>query len=561
MSGLLYEFGRFRLDAGSRVLFCAGERVPITPKAVDVLVELVQRRGTPVAREELLNRVWSDSAVEEGTLSSHISLLRKTLGSNFIETIPKRGYRFVGAVAERHRAAVRSAGSRILLAVLPFENLTGSRRHDPFSDGLTEEMITQLGKASPKRLGVIARTSSMTYKATDKTIEQIGRELGVSHILEGTARRAGNRVRITAQLIQVSDQTHVWTDSYDAELEDILALQGRIAREVAQQIQITLLSGSEPRQVVPAAYEACLKGRYLWDRRTEQDLQASLRCYQEAIERDPQYATAWCGMADVYLTLMDHGYLSPIDGTVAARPLLLKALTIDPSLAEAHSSLAHAALHEFDWTSAQQGFERALQLNPSYATARHYFANLMLVFGRFDEAVKEAEHARRLDPVSPTEQSNVASVRWFARDYEGSLAAARALIALDPNYSRGYEDLGRALTSVGAFDEAIDVIRTTPSQSHGMLAALGYTYALAGKTDDARAILSELMRVRESAFLSAYSLALVNVGLGETDATMDWLERAYDERSSAIPFIKANPRFDGLHGHARFQALIGRLKL
>src|SRR5437016_1567618 len=263
VAGRLYEFGRFRLDAGGRLLFRGDERILLTPKAVDILVALLESRGAPVGREELLSRVWSDAVVEEGTLSSHISLLRKALGRKFIETIPKRGYRFVGAVEE--------AVGRILLAVLPFENLSGSRKHDSFSDGLTEEMITQLGRLNPRRLGVIARTSSMTYKSTDKTIEQIGRELRVSHILEGSARRAGNRVRIAAQLIQVSDQTHLWAETYEAALEDILALQSRVARAVAEQIQIRLGVEQAARRVIPAAYEACLKARYLWNRRTDQD--------------------------------------------------------------------------------------------------------------------------------------------------------------------------------------------------------------------------------------------------------------------------------------------------
>src|SRR5438874_13327798 len=259
-----YEFGRFRLDAGGRLLFCDQKRIQLTPKAVDVLLTLLENRGSPVSRHDLLLRVWADTAVEEGTLSSHISLLRKTLGAGFIETIPKRGYRFAAEVK-------REGQERSLFVVLPFENLSGTKKNDAFSDGLTEEMITQLGRLNPERLGVIARTSAMTYKSTKKTIEQIGRELGVSHVLEGSVRRAGNRVRISAQLIQVSDQTHLWADNYEGRLEDILALQSSVARQVAKQIHNRLLPSQPVRRVVPEAYQAYLQGRYLWNRRTEKD--------------------------------------------------------------------------------------------------------------------------------------------------------------------------------------------------------------------------------------------------------------------------------------------------
>src|SRR5687767_6094718 len=233
-SGHQYEFGHFRLDADGRILFRDGDRIPLAPKAIDILTALVENSGATVSRQDLLTKIWADVLVEEGTLSSHISLLRKTLGPQFIETIPKRGYRFIGTL--KTGSPDTANPHRILLAVLPFENLDGNSRYDAFSDGLTDELITQLGRINPDRLGVIARTSSMTYKSTNKTIELIGRELNVSHVLEGSARRAARRIRIAAQLIQVSDQTQLWGSSYEADVEDVLALQSRVARAVAEQI-------------------------------------------------------------------------------------------------------------------------------------------------------------------------------------------------------------------------------------------------------------------------------------------------------------------------------------
>jgi len=563
IGGRLYQFGRFRLDTDGRLLFRGDERILLTPKAVDILVALLERRGAPVGRDELLTTVWSDTTVEEGTLSSHISLLRKALGRQFIETIPKRGYRFVGAVEERQREVAPSAAARILLAVLPFENLSGSRKHDSFSDGLTEEMITQLGRLNPRRLGVIARTSSMTYKSTDKTIEQIGRELNVSHILEGSVRRAGGRVRIAAQLIQVSDQTHLWAESYEAGLEDIFALQSRVARAVAGQIQIKLGVEEAVRRVVPAAYEACLKARFLWNRRTDQDLQTSIRYFQQAIDADPAYASPYVGMADCYLTLMDHGHLSLAKAAAEARPLLAKALELDETLGEAHGSLGHCLFHEFDWATAEREFLRAIELNPSYYIARHYYSNYLVATSRFEEAISEAEEATRLDPVSPAPQTNLASILWHSHQFDRAVAEAEKALELNRDYARGVEYLGRAREQAGAVDAAIEAFQTSLAieEGQGTRASLAYAYTLAGRLDEATKILRQLQETAQTSFVSAYSFALIHLGLGHIDEVFTWLDKAYDERSSALPLLNVNPRFASLHGDARFKRLIGRLGL
>lgn len=552
----VYEFGRFRLDADARVLFRDDRRIALTPKAVDVLLTLVENHGATVGRQELFSKVWADAAVEEGTLSSHISLLRKTLGGQFIETIPKRGYRFAGTIEEKQ------AEARILLAVLPFENMSGNKKYDAFSDGLTEEMITQLGRLNPQRLGVIARTSSMTYKSTDKTIEQIGRELGVSHILEGSARRAGGRVRIAAQLIKVRDQTHVWADSYEGDLEDILALQSRVSTDVARQIQIRLLPLREPTQIVPDAYEAYLKGRYLWSRRSEQDLAMSIRCFQDAARSDPEYALAYAGIADVYLTLMDSGYMSTQDATAKARPMITRALQLDDSLAEAHVSLGHAALHDFDWLTADKELRRALELNPNSSGAHYYYSNYLASMGRLKAALPEAEEARRLDPVSPASYSNVASLLWLAGDYARTVEQAKIALDLNPNYGRSFEDIGRAYEQSGDLDAAIEIFQKAiamEKQSAGSLASLGHAYGLAERTEEASRVLAQLEDATKTTFISAYNFALVHLGLRNFDAVFEWLDKAYDERSAALPFLRVNPRFASVRGDARYEQLLRRV--
>jgi TolB-like protein/Flp pilus assembly protein TadD len=551
-----YEFGRFRLDAGGRVLFCEEKRIQLTPKAVDVLLTLLENRGSPVSRHDLLLKVWADAVVEEGTLSSHISLLRKTLGAGYIETIPKRGYRFSGALL-----APRDAQERHLLVVLPFENLSGTKKNDAFSDGLTEEMITQLGRMNPERLGVIARTSSMTYKSTAKTIQQIGRELGVSHALEGSVRRAGNQVRISAQLIQVSDQTHLWADNYEGRLEDILALQSNVAREVAAQIRIRLVpSHQSVKRLVPEAYEAFLQGRYLWNRRSERDLHASIRCFQTAIEKDPAYAPAYAGLADVYLTLTDNGYVSTREATAKARRWAQKALTLDENLAEAHVSVGHAAMHEFDWQNAKMELGRALDLNPNSFSARYYHSNFLVLNGAGDQAVREAEEARRLDPVSAAAIANISSILWHSGRYEESAARAKTALEIDRDYSRAYEDLGRAYEQLGRYDDAIAAFRKALGTPR-IQASLAHTYALAGKRDETLKILRRLEKEAKRGFVSAFEFALIFLGLGRKEKLFASLDRAFDERSSALPFIKVNPRFAHLRRDRRFQKLLQRLGL
>jgi TolB-like protein/Flp pilus assembly protein TadD len=559
-AGPVYEFGRFRLDAEGPLLFEDGERVALPPKAVDVLLTLVERRGTAVSRQELLAAVWMDAVVEEGTLSSHISLLRKTLGRQFIETIPKRGYRFVGKVEERAHAP---QPERILLAVLPFENLSGNRKYDSFSDGLTEEMITQLGRANPQRLGVIARTSAMTYKSTDKTIEQIGRELGVTHALEGSVRRAANRVRIAAQLILVSDQTHLWADSYESLLEDILGLQSKVSRVVAEQIQIKLMIREETRRVVPAAYEATLKGRYLWNRRSEQDLQSSIRHFREAIDVDPAYAAAYTGIAESYLSLMDLGSMSLTEASEKVGPLLVKSLELDEDLPETHVALGHVAIHRFDWPAAERELLRGLELNPNSSIAHFYYSNYLTAMGRLDEAVLEAEQTVQLDPVSPAAISNLSWILWHARRAERAIDQARKALDLHPEFSPAYHDLGRGYELMGDFDAAIEAFRKglAIEDDQTARASLAYALAVAGRRDEALEILRQLQDEARTTFISAYNFAVLYVGLGDKNEAFAWLDKACEERASLLPCLKVNPRLDSISADPRFEKVAQRVGL
>jgi TolB-like protein/Tfp pilus assembly protein PilF len=568
----VFEFGPFRLDARGRLLFRHGERVPLPPKAAEVLITLVEHRPDAVGREELLRGVWADTAVEEGSLTSHVSLLRRILGetrggARYIETIPKRGYRFVAPVEEVGRRPGQPSAERVMLAVLPFENLSGEDQ-SYFSDGLTEETITHLGRLAPERLGVIARASVTRYKRTLKSIREIGEELGVSHVLEGSVRRSGRRARVTAQLIQVSDQTHVWAESYERDLGDLLALQADLARAIAREIEIKL-TPLAPRNlqraaVDPEAYEAYLKGRDLWNRRTLEAVRKSIRYFEASIEREPRYAAAHSGLADAYMTLHDDGRLSPKEARAKAKHAAEEALRIAPDLAEAHTSLAHVCFHELDWPTAEEEFRQAIELNRNYATARFYYANFLVAFGRFDEAIEEARAALVLDPVSLPAGANMASVYHHARRYGEAIEHCRRVLEIDPAFTRTLEDLGRNYEQQGKYPEAIIAFEKAAERSGrdpGPLSSLAHGYAVAGRRKEARRLLAELERMAKKRYVSAHAFAVVHAGLGDEDRAFEYLTKACDERSSTLPFLNVNPRLDSLRQEPRFQALLSRIGL
>jgi len=569
-----YRFGRFRLDPSGRVLFRGDRAIRLPPKAVDTLLLLVQHAGNVVEKQELLKHVWQDAFVEEGSLTRTISILRKALedaahGQQFISTIAKRGYRFAAPVIESPGQPVRAATERLMMAVLPFENLSGGKRHDYFSDGMTEEMITRLARLNPGRLGVIARTSCMQYKSTEKSVRQIGRELGVSHVLEGSVRRAGNRVRVATQLIQVCDESHLWAESYERSLGDVLTLQFELAEAVAKEIQIKLAPPEQARlasrgTVNPQAYEAYLKGRFLLNRRTVEAIQKSIQYFRKSIELDPHHTVALAGLADAYLTHHDLGHLPPREATTKAKTAARKALEMDETLAEAHSSLGHAYFHEFNWLAADRGFKRAIELDPNYANAHYYYANYLICVGHKDEAVAEARCAQTLDPVSLPAGTNLAAILSFAGQYTEAIEESSRVLEIDSGFARAYEDLGRAYEqqrmypqAIAAFEKAVEY----SGRSSRDLASLAYAYGIAGNQKEALKLLQEIKGLSRKSYVSPYSFALIFTGLGKKSQALAWLEKAYKARDGAIPFINENPRLAPLHSDSHFRDLVRRMNL
>jgi serine/threonine-protein kinase len=461
------------------------------------------------------------------------------------------------------------ADRRVLLAVLPFENVSGDAEQEYFSDGLTDEMISQLGRVNPHRLGVIARTSAMQYKHTAKSIDVVGRELGVSYVLEGSVRRSGQRVRVTARLVQVSDQSYLWSESYDRAVGDLLAVQTDLAEAIAGEIRVQLTPQergriARQRPLDPAAYDAYLKGRYFWSRRTRESLDKSVDYFKKAIEIDATYAAAWAGLADAYLTQFDYNHRPPREALALANESVLEALRLDDTLAEPHSSLGHLRFHQFEFEEADEHFRRAIELNPGYSTAHYYRGNLLAALGRFDDAVDEARRALELDPMSPNTRQNLVFILYVARRYDEALEQVRETVELDPTYVALHYWLGLVYERQGRYHEAIRAFEQTgASEPRGLtaLAAIAFTHAEAGNRTEALRLLEWLEAEATRAYVSAYDLALIHGALGSADRACTLLDRAYDDHASFLPFVGVDARFDRLRSDARLQALVRRLNV
>lgn len=567
-----YEFGLFRLDTEARLLFRTGERVVLTPKAVDLLIALVAAEGKPIGKDDLLQKIWPDTVVEEGSLTSHISLLRKALGEGhdepqFIETIPKRGYRFVGPVHQIVEGMGDASAGRKMLVVLPFENLSGGEKHDYFSEGLTEEMISQLARLSPEHLAVIARTSAMQYKSTNKTVQQIGRELRVSHALEGSVRCAGGRVRITAQLIRVSDETHLWAESYERNLRDILALQGEVARAIAREIQIKLTLHQQKRldsasSLDPEAHEAYLKGRHLWNRRTEDGMRKSITQYEEAIRQHPEYAMAYAGVADSYVMLACRGMAPAKETFRKAKAAARKALDLDSELAEAHGSLAHVRLHDWDWEGLEKDFQKAIQLNPAETIVYYWYGEFLMSMGRPEEAIAMTQKAHQADPLSPVIGSSLAMILYLARRYDQAVQVLERTHEINPNHFLPHLRTGLVHIQQNRYDDAIRELRTAVTladQSTETLAALAMAYAAAGMTNEAEEITSGLEKLQGKRYVLPYNIAKIYAAASNKDKAFEWLEKAYQEGNPDLIELNSEPVFDRLRTDARLSDLMRRI--
>jgi TolB-like protein/DNA-binding winged helix-turn-helix (wHTH) protein/Flp pilus assembly protein TadD len=462
--------------------------------------------------------------------------------------------------------------ARMMVAVLPFENLTGDGTQDYFSDGLTEEMIAQLGRLDPKEFGVIARTSVMHFQHTSEKVDQIGSELGVQYVLEGSVRRDSEKVRINAELIEVAGQRQLWAQQYDRELTNLLVVQAEIAREIADAIQLTLGNPERSERVsqptlTPQAYQAydlCLKGLYFWNKRTVPGLQQAIEYFQQAIAQDPNYAPAYAGLANSY-ALMPGYMLAPAAKYMPkAREAAVRALEIDENLPEAHVALALILEnYDWDWSTAEKEYRRAMELNPNYATAHHWYAEFLMWQGRFDEALRESENARRLDPLSLIIATDRGAILYFSRHYDGAIEQFKSVREMDPSFARAHMVID-AYVQQGRFAEALADLeewRRTSGDGIYISSRLIYLYGRMGQKDKARAELRKLEAMNKIQSLDPVSMALAYLGAGNNDATLSSLEKAYAQRSNLLTALKVEPAYDPLRDDPRFQELLRRVGL
>jgi TolB-like protein/Tfp pilus assembly protein PilF len=473
----------------------------------------------------------------------------------------------VGFGAGKVREWLRPVAPRIQsLAVLPLQNLSGDAGQEYFADGMTEELTTDLSKIGAVR--VISRTSAMRYKGANKSLREIARELNVDGVVEGSVQRSGNRVKITAQLILASTDTHLWADSYERELRDVLALQDDVAKSIANEIKIKLTPGelnrlTSSRAVNPEAYEAYLKGRYFWSKRTQEGEQKGLEYFQQAVSLDPGYAPAYSGVADSYIVLGAHGHLPVNDAFPKARTAAIKALELDEGLAEAHVSLATVkTFYDWDWPGSEREFKRALELNPNYATAHHWYSHYLVNVGRLDEAVAEIKRARELDPFGVTVNIWLATTLYYSHRYDQAIDQSRKILELYPEWSEVHGSIGDCYAQKGMLAEAVAEWQKTLTASgqNQLASSLEQAYAVGGYTGYLRKQLDQLKASSQTKPVSPLEFAYTYASLGEKDHAIEWLERAYEERDPWL-YVKAEPKLDSLRSDPRFKDLLRRLGL
>jgi DNA-binding winged helix-turn-helix (wHTH) protein/TolB-like protein/Tfp pilus assembly protein PilF len=580
----VYRFGPFRLNAGDRLLFRGGEMVPLPPKAIDTLLALVVNHGRVLEKDELLKTVWPDTCIEEGGLARNISMLRKALGGDeaeYIETIPKRGYRFIAEVHEGAAApparrnwkrpaaaaalavlvatagfllwrawqARRAAHAVRSIAVLPLKDLSNGEPY--LAEGLGEVLTASLSKV--RSLRVISSPA--------------GRAPQTDAVLKGAVLRSAGRVRVTAQLVDARTGWLLWAGSYDRDLGDALALEAELAEAIAREVDVKLTeperqSLATARASGPEASDAYLRGRYCWNRRTPESLQESIRFFNEAVRKDPKYAPAYAGLADAYALLGSNGYdaMPPREAMPLAKAAAAKALELDPGLAEARTTLAYVALaYDWDLEAAGAHFRAALDLNPSYATAHHWYGHYWLAAGNPGRAVAEMRRAQELQPVSLPIMAGLGWSYYFARDYDAAIAQFRKVIGMDPNFAVAHQTLGivyqrkgLGAEAVAELERAVELSGASPST----VASLGAAAAAAGDRVRARVQLERLQAMRKTRYVPAVLLAMVSLALGDADAGTAWLRQGVEERSEYFMYAAADPAFEPLLKNPKAAALL-----
>jgi TolB-like protein/DNA-binding winged helix-turn-helix (wHTH) protein/Flp pilus assembly protein TadD len=617
-----YEFGTFRLDPAERILLREGQPVALTPKVFDTLVLLVENAGRLVTKDEFMKQVWADAFVEEATLAQTVSQLRKALGhSEIIETVPKKGYRFLGPVklvdggalatsaktgpvaakdqnqpqgdtrtGARAKApharwivaiavlAVLAAAavytydqnahgrSRIRsLAVLPLQNLSGDPNQEYFADGMTDELITDLAQIHSLR--IISHTSVVQFKHTQKSLPQIAGQLNVDAVVEGSVLRTGNNVRITAQLLDARRDQHLWAASYEREISDVLELQGQVAKSIADQINVKLtpVEGaklSASRSTNPAAYDALLTAKYLFNRRQVADTEKAIAYLKHSLEIDPNSPEAWSALAYCYAALgSDMGAADPAKVIPQARTAITKALQLDSNLAETHTILAWMKLwYDWDWSGAEQEFHRSLELNPNDSVTHREYSHYLQLRKRFDEAIAENKLAIELAPLDFLPSVHLAWVYVDAHDGAKAVAQSQHVLEMDPTVTGTYIMLAGGYELQGKWTEATAAItKTKASYPHEYFPEIAYIKAASGERAEAQKALADLTEFARTNYVSPFKFAVYYAALSDRDKAFEYLDKAYRQHDTLLVSLEVNPHLDNLRGDPRFRELERRV--
>lgn len=610
----IYRFAEFTLNTGEQTLLRGADEVYLQPKTFETLVYLVERHGHLVKKNELLDALWADTYVTENALTRCIKEVREALQDDahephFIKTVPRIGYKFIANVEDlaqestENRRGVVSNGSvkdsrfssrQILLAalvtlilatlaffiynsktkeatnppqitsiaVLPFKPLVADARDESLEMGMADSLIAVLGNLN----GITVRPISAVrrYTRLDQDALTAGREQRVDAVLEGNIQKTNDEIRVTVRLLRVMDGVQLWSDKFDQKSTDIFLIQDSISQRVAATLA-NRLSGAE-RQLLtkhstrdPAAYQLYLKGRYFLNKSTEQDFRKAIEYFESALEKDPNYAAAYAGVADAYAQLGSFGLLEMKQSYERAREAIAKALERDDKLAEAHASLGYILTNYYwNWTEAESQFKQAIELNPNYAMAHNWYSQYLGFMGRPEEALRESKRAQEIDPLSPW--TNSGFISFLARRYDEGIAESQKALELDPQFAAAHMVIGLSHVQKKNYEQAITELQKAQDNPDSR-ALLGYAYAVAGKRDEARHVLEELQHVAKEKYVSPFPVAAMYVGLGETDKAFEMLEKAYSERSWAMGMLKVNPIFDPIRSDQRYIELLRRMNL
>jgi TolB-like protein/Tfp pilus assembly protein PilF len=568
----VYGFGPFVLDVTDRSLKRDGDTISLTSKQFDLLVALVESAGRLVEKDVLLQRVWSDVAAEEGKLTKGVFSLRQVLErdapARYIETIPKRGYRFTAAVTAVSPGVTGPAALEVpehgvtenSIAVLPFSDMSAARDHEFFCEGMSEELINALGRVPDLR--VASYTSSSRLKGEGLDTRAIGRELRVAWLLEGSVRKSGDMVRIAVQLIRADDGLSAWSSRFDRRLDDIFTVQDDITGMIADTLVKRVGGGTGPAVTSKTsnaeAYSLYLEGRYLWNKRPGDVVWQALDRFERAIAMDPNFAPAHAALAAVYGTLgsWESGVLPPGEALAKSKAAATRALELDPQLAAAHTATGYTTLH-FDWNPnrASQQFDQAIALNPAWVDAHHWKSHALCAAGRFQESLTACGRIVELDPLNPLMHAHVAWHYYMAKEYADALAHAERVVRMESSFHWGYFFAGWALERLGRHAESVTALREAvrnSSNSPVMLAGLGHVLAVQHDRLGVHRIVDDLKRMRGDKGIFAYELGIIYAAMGDNEQAFEWLARAVQERSGWIAYLQVDPRLESLHNDPRF---------